>query len=98
MLKRSFIYLSLIVLILGNIDSKAFASVISKVCSAQAKACTSNIRDLENEDEEVLQACKDCCDLSIVNAPDSVKKKIKVCVPRCKKSCEKVYKKAVAGN
>ena len=99
MAKRHFICLTLIVLFVVDINS-AFSlpnQVSSKVCSATTKACVSNItNELTVKDEELLQACKDCCSLSQAHAPSSVKGSIKGCIPRCKKSCEKAYKKAIA--
>ena len=99
MVKRYFICLTLIVLFLIGINS-AFSlpsQVSSKVCSATTKVCVSNVtNELTVKDEELLQACKDCCSLSQVHAPSSVKDSIKGCIPRCQKSCEKAYKKAIA--
>ena len=99
MSKRYFICLALVVLFLVNINL-AFslpAQLSSKVCSATTKVCVSNVtNELTVKDEELLQACKDCCSLSQTNAPNSVANSIRSCVPRCQKSCAKAYKKAIA--
>ena len=99
MVKRIFIYLILIVLFLVDINA-AFSfpgQVTSKVCSATSKVCVSNVtNELTVKDEELLQACKDCCSLSQAHTPSSIKNDIKGCVPRCQKDCEKAYKKAIA--
>ena len=71
--------------------------VSSKVCSATTKVCVSNVTNkLTAKDEELLQACKDCCSASQINTPSSVKGAFKGCTPRCNKSCEKAYKKEIA--
>jgi len=97
--KRYFICLALIVLFLVDINS-AFSlpgQVTSKVCSATTKVCVSNVtNELTVKNEELLQACKDCCSLSQAHTPNSIKNDIKDCIPRCKKGCEKAYKKAIA--
>ena len=99
MVKRYLICLVLIVLFLVDINS-AFSlpsQITSKVCNATTKACVSNVtNELTVKDEELLQACKDCCSLSQVHAPSSVKGAFKGCTPRCQKSCETAYKKAIA--
>ena len=96
MIKRCFICSILIVLFSVNINP-AFSSVASKVCSATTKVCVSNVtNELTVKDEELLQACKDCCSASQINTPDSIKGAFKGCVPRCQKSCAKAYKKAIA--
>ena len=99
MLKKYFICLVLIVLFLVDINS-AFSlpgQVTSKVCSATTKVCVSNVtNELTVKDEELLQACKDCCSASQINTPSSLKGAFKGCTPRCQKSCEKAYKKAIA--
>ena len=99
MVKRYFVCLALIVLFLVDVNS-AFSlpgQVSSKVCSATTKVCVSNItNELTAKDEELLQACKDCCSLSQAHTPGSVAGSIKGCIPRCQKSCEKAYKKAIS--
>ena len=96
MIKRYLICLVLIVLFLVNVNP-VFSSVASKVCNATTKACVSNVtNELTVKDEELLQACKDCCSLSQTHAPSSIKGVFKGCTPRCQKSCEKAYKKAIA--
>ena len=88
--------LTLIVLFLAGMNS-AYSSVSSKVCSATTKVCVSNVtNELTVKDEELLQACKDCCSLSQAHTPGSVAGSIKGCIPRCQKSCEKAYKKAIS--
>ena len=96
MIKKHFIFLSLLVLCLINIHPLS-SQGNSKVCNAITKGCVSNItNELTVKDEELLQACKDCCSVSQVHTPSSVKNAFKGCTPRCKKSCEVAYKKAVA--
>ena len=99
MVKRYVVCLALIVLFLVDVNS-AFSlpgQVSSKVCSATTKVCVSNITNkLTAKDEELLQACKDCCSLSQAHTPGSVAGSIKGCIPRCQKSCEKAYKKAIS--
>ena len=98
MVKRNFIFLALIVLFFVGINSAHSVSgqVTSKVCNATSKVCVSNItNDLTVKDEELLQACKDCCSHSLDNAPSSVVGNVKGCIPRCQKSCETAYKKVV---
>ena len=99
MVKRYFVCLTLIVLFLSEINSAFSLSgqVSSKVCSATRKVCVSNVtNELTVKDEELLQACKDCCSLSQVHTSSSIKNSIKGCIPRCQQSCEKAYKKAIA--
>ena len=97
MRKRYLICLSLIVLFLAGGHTAFSSDINSTVCNATTKVCVSNVTNpLTVKDEELLQACKDCCSASQINTPDSVKGAFKGCVPRCKKSCEKAYKKAVA--
>lgn len=94
MLKRNIIYLSLIVLFSGII-SPASASVSSQLCNTSTNVCVSNItNDATVKDEALLQACKDCCAHAGDNAPASVKKIYKGCIPRCKSACVKAFKKA----
>ena len=96
MIKRYFIFLSLMLLFLTNAGT-SLADVNSKVCSATTKVCVSNVtNELTVKDAELLQACKDCCSASQINTPDSVRGAFKGCIPRCKKSCEVAYKKALA--
>ena len=99
MIRKYFICSSLIILFLAN-NNSAFSlpsQVNSKVCSATTKACVSNVtNELTVKDEELLQACKDCCSLSQAHAPGSIKGAIKSCIPRCQKACAKAYKKAIA--
>ncbi len=96
MVKRYFICLTLIVLFLVNAFSPP-SQADSRACNAITKACVSNVtNELTVKDEELLQACKDCCSVSQTHVPSSVKSAFKGCTPRCKKSCEKAYKKAVA--
>jgi len=95
-LKKYFICLILIVLFLVDVNS-AYGNIASKVCNATTKVCVSNItNDLTVKDEELLQACKDCCSASQINTPSSVKGAFKGCTPRCEKGCTTAYKKAVA--
>ena len=95
MKKISLIIFLIIQLISFNLAANA-VDVSSKVCNATTKVCVSNItNDLTVKDEALLQACKDCCDASQINTPNSIKGAFKGCVPRCKKSCEVAYKKAV---
>ena len=95
MIKKSFICLSLIVFFLASINS-AFSSVSSQLCSAATNTCVSNITNDETvKDEALLQACKDCCSHAGDNAPASIKKTYKGCIPRCSKSCVKAYNKAI---
>ena len=97
MVKRYLIFLSLVVLFSAGSNAVFSSDISSKVCSATTKVCVSNITNsLTVKDEELLQACKDCCDASQINTPSSVKGAFKGCVPRCSKSCVKAYKKAVA--
>ena len=99
MIKRYFICLTLIVLFLVDVNS-AFSlpsQINSKVCSATTKVCVSNVtNELTVKDEELLQACKDCCSASQINTPSSIKGAFKGCIPRCEKSCVTAYKKAIA--
>ena len=99
MIKRYFVFLSLVVLFLAGTNS-AFSSasqVASKVCNATTKVCVSNVtNELTVKDEELLQACKDCCSASQINTPNSIKGAFKGCVPRCQKSCEKAYNKEIS--
>ena len=98
MIKRYSGCLTLIVLFLAGMNS-AYSSVSSKVCSATTKVCVSNVtNELTVKDEELLQACKDCCGASQINTPSSVKGAFKGCTPRCEKSCEVAYKKAIKKN
>lgn len=94
MIKKSFIYLSLIAL-LSLTFNNALASVSSQLCSTATNVCVSNItNEATVKDEALLQACKDCCAHAGDNAPASIKKIYKGCIPRCKNSCVKAYKKA----
>ena len=96
MIKKYFVFLSLLVLCLVNIHPLP-SQGNSKACNAITKGCVSNItNELTIKDEELLQACKDCCSISQIHVPGSVKSAFKGCTPRCKKSCEVAYKKAVA--
>ena len=95
MIKKYFVFLNLLVLCLVNIHPLP-SQANSKACNAITKGCVSNISDISTLDEELLQACKDCCSVSQTHVPGSVKSAFKGCTPRCKKSCEKAYKKAVA--
>ena len=95
MIKRYLVCLGLIGLFLAGINS-AYSSVASKVCSATTKVCVSNItNELTAKNEELLQACKDCCSASNFNTPSSIKGAFKGCVPRCEKSCASAYKKVI---
>lgn len=98
MIKKYFIFLSLLVLFLItlNLAFSLPSLADSRACNAITKGCVSNINELSIKDEELLQACKDCCSVSQVHVPNSVKGAFKGCTPRCKKSCEKAYKKAIA--
>ena len=99
MVKRYFIFLSLLVLFLigANLVFSLPGQADSRACNAITKGCVSNItNELTVKDEELLQACKDCCSVSQTHVPGSVKGAFKGCTPRCQKSCEKAYKKAVA--
>ena len=99
MIKKHFIFLSLIVLFLIalNLSFSLPSQADSRACNAITKGCVLNItNELTVKDEELLQACKDCCSISQVHVPGSVKSAFKGCTPRCKKSCEVAYKKAVA--
>ena len=70
-------------------------SINSRVCSAITKACVSNItNDLTVKDEELLQACKDCCVAPQITAPHGIN--VGVCKSRCQKKCAQAYKKAIA--
>ena len=95
MVKKHFICLTLIALFLVNAFSSP-SQADSRACNAITKGCVSNISEISTLDEELLQACKDCCSISQTHVPGSVKSAFKGCTPRCKKSCEKAYKKAVA--
>ena len=100
-MNKNIIIISLVSIILLSANvSSAYnipAGVSSKVCSVTTKACVSNVTNpLTVKDEELLQACKDCCSLSQVNAPSSIKSNIKGCIPRCQKGCAKAYKKEIA--
>lgn len=95
MVKRNFICLSLIILFSVSLNS-ALASVSSQLCSSTTNICVSNItNDLTVKDEALLEACKDCCAHAGDNAPASVKKIYRGCIPRCKTSCTKAYKKEI---
>lgn len=95
MIKRISICLSLIILFSASINS-ASSSVSSQLCSSATNVCVSNItNEATVKDEALLQACKDCCSHAGDNAPASVKKIYKGCIPRCKTSCAKAYKKAI---
>ena len=99
MIKRCFICLTLIVLFLitVNLAFSLPSQANSKACNAITKGCVSNItNELTVKDEELLQACKDCCSISQVHVPSAVKGAFNGCTPRCKKSCAKAYKKAIA--
>ena len=80
-------------LLSAGIDS-AYAysgEVNSKICSATTKACVSNVtNDLTVKDEELLNACKQCCTITPNIAG------VKGCIPRCQKSCAQAYKKEIA--
>ena len=99
MVKRHFVCLTLIVLFLVDINLvfSLPSQADSRACNAITKGCVSNVtNELTVKDEELLQACKDCCSISQTHVPGSVKSAFKGCTPRCKKSCEVAYKKAVA--
>ncbi len=98
MVKKRFVLLSLIALFIFNVNSaSSHNQITSKVCSATSKVCVSNVtNELTVKDDALLQACKDCCGASQINAPSSIVGNIKGCIPRCKKDCEKAYKKAIA--
>ena len=98
MVKKQIIFLTLIILFSVGINMTVALSSYadSRACNAITKGCVSNISDISILDEELLQACKDCCSISQTHVPGSVKSAFKGCTPRCKKSCEKAYKKAVA--
>ena len=97
MIKKHFIFLSLIILCFAYAGTSSATDISSKVCSATTKVCISNVtNELTVKDEELLQACKDCCDASQFNTPNSIKGAFKGCTPRCKKSCGVAYKKAIA--
>ena len=67
------------------------AEVSSKVCSTTTKVCVSNVTNkLTAKDEELLQACKNCCTITPTIAG------VKGCIKRCQTSCEKAYKKEIA--
>lgn len=94
-MKKIFTFSILIILFLVNTNS-AYSSIASKVCNATTKVCVSNItNDLTVKDEELLQACKDCCSASQINTPSSIKGAFKGCTPRCEKGCTTAYKKAI---
>ncbi len=96
MIKRSFIFLSLIVLFLAGSNAAFSVDISSKVCNATTTVCVSNVTNPQTvKDEELLQACKDCCSASQFNTPSSIKGAFKGCVPRCEKSCTVAYKKAL---
>ena len=95
-MKRHFTFLGLVVLFFAYAGTSLAADVNSKVCSATTKVCVSNVtNELTVKDEELLQACKDCCSASQINTPNSIKGAFKGCIPRCNKSCEVAYKKAL---
>ncbi len=67
------------------------ASASSKVCNATTKVCVSNVTNpLTVKDEELLNACKQCCTITPTIAG------VKGCIPRCQKSCTTAYKKELA--
>ena len=90
------IFFVLVMLLSANINL-AYASsnhsgqVNSKICSTTTKVCVSNVTNaLTVKDEELLNACKQCCTITPNIAG------VKGCVPRCQKSCEQAYKKEIA--
>ena len=94
MIKRNFIFLSLIILLL---DAMPGYAADQRACNAITKGCVSNVTNpLTVKDEELLKACQDCCGISQVHVPNSVKGAFSGCTLRCKKSCATAYKKAVA--
>ena len=98
MQKRYFSYLGLIALFLINVNLifSLSTQADSRACNAITKGCVSNISEISIIDEELLQACKDCCSISQVHVPNSVKGVFKGCTPRCQKACTKAYNKAVS--
>ena len=91
MKKNIFIFLVSIFFI--SVTTSAYAhsgQVNSKICSATTKVCVSNVTNkLTAKDEELLNACKQCCTGAQLLA-------VKGCTNRCQKSCERAYKKEIA--
>ncbi len=97
MLKKISIVILLSVLLINFHPANAHASVSSQLCNAATNVCVSNVTNPDTvKDEALLKACKDCCSHAGDNAPPSVKKIYKGCIPRCKTSCAKAYKKALS--
>ena len=96
MKKNIFVYLIISVVLLSTSFYPAYSyphsgEVNSKICSATTKVCVSNVTNkLTAKDEELLQACKDCCTITPTISG------AKGCIPRCQKKCEKAYKKEIA--
>lgn len=78
-----------------NLQSVSANSVQSKLCSTITKVCVSNVTNEQTvKDEELLQACKDCCIAPQATAPHGIN--VRACRSRCQKSCEKAYKKVTS--
>ena len=92
MKKNLFVFFILTGLLFNVFSAHALPSgVSSKVCSVTTKVCVSNVTNkLTAKDEELLQACKNCCTITPTIAGT------KGCIPRCQKSCAAAYKKEIA--
>ena len=86
------ILISISLLSAGMNSAYAYSGQVdSKICSATTKACVSNVtNDLTVKDEELLNACKQCCTITPTIAG------VKGCIKRCQQSCTKAYKKEIA--